>query len=535
MTERILKMPRLGETMDEGKVIGWMIAPGDSFKRGDSILEIETDKTIAEFPALGDGRLHEILVSIGDTVEVGKPLARIDIGNGPDWTAEEGEENAPAAEAVVAATMERPTKQGLVEIDLAMPRLGETMEEGRVAKWLKAPGDSFARGEPILEIETDKTIAEFPALTEGRLVSILRGDGEMVTVGEPIARIEIVAEAVAASDAVPAASANFQETASAVHVNVPRSPERTDGRVRATPLARRLAHRQGVDITLLAGSGRRGRIEKADVLAAAGGVGSPTKAGAPSDVKFTALRRGRMAYLDSGAGTGLPVLLLHGFAGDRTTWAAIVSGLKRAGRRVIVPDLPGHGLTEIAADGPADLSADLPQFLDSLGISKADIVAHSIGAVAALGLAASKERVGSISLIAPAGLGSEIDTHFVHGMANAKTAGEVAHLLRRLSVNGVDLSEGALGALAETFATGRLVSLAEAVAGASGQKVDVLSAIERLSATIPVRVLFGLEDRIIPWKHVLALPPRVAIHVLSRSGHMPQWDQTKDVLDILLS
>ena len=86
MSERILRMPRLGETMEEGKVVGWLVAPGDSFRRGDPILEIETDKTIAEFPALGDGRLDEILASAGDTLEVGAPIARIDIGDGPDWT-----------------------------------------------------------------------------------------------------------------------------------------------------------------------------------------------------------------------------------------------------------------------------------------------------------------------------------------------------------------------------------------------------------------------------------------------------------------
>ena len=118
-------------------------------------------------------------------------------------------------------------------------------------------------------------------------------------------------------------------------------------------------------------------------------------------------------------------------------------------------------------------------------------------------------------------------------MAQANAPGEVVHLLRRLSVNAVDLSEAALATLAKDLARGRLVALAGAVTGASGQKVDGLAAISRLSGTMPVRVLFGLEDRIIPWQHVLALPPTVAIHLLARSGHMPQWDQSKDVLEIL--
>jgi pyruvate dehydrogenase E2 component (dihydrolipoamide acetyltransferase) len=535
MTIRVLKMPRLGETMDEGKVVGWLVKPGDSFQRGDSIIEIETDKTIAEFPALGDGRLEEILVSIGDVIEVGKPLARIDIGAGPDWTAEDGEEAMPAEEAAVASTMDAPTA-AYAETDLAMPRLGETMEEGRVAKWLKAPGESFVRGESIIEIETDKTIAEFPALTDGRLVSILRHDGEMVTVGDPIARIEVPADTIVVDEAAapPAGLADGQAEAYATFSRKS-DVRRPDGRVRATPLARRLARRHGLDIDTLSGSGRRGRIEKADVLAAAEGGSAPTIA-APGDVQFATFARGRLAYLDSGKGEGNPILLLHGFAGDRTTWAAVAAGLKRAGRRVIVPDLPGHGLTEIVANAATDLFTDLPAFLDALKLSKVDIIAHSLGAVAALGLAsAAPGKIASISLIAPAGLGSDIDGHFIHGMASVKTGGEVAHLLRRLSVNGIDLSDTALNGLAGSLAEGRLVPLAEAIAGPSGQRIDSLAAIEKLSAQLPVRVLFGLQDRIIPWKHVLGLPPRVAVHLLARSGHMPQWDQTKDVLEILLS
>lgn len=432
MSERILKMPRLGETMEEGKIVGWLIKPGDSFSRGDPIIEIETDKTIAEFPALGDGRLEEVLVEIGDMIEVGKPLARIDIGSGPDWTAEDGSTAEPETEAAVA--------QAEATADTAKER---------------ALDDALMRS----------------------------GD-----------------------------------------------------RVRATPVARRIARRSGIDINSIAGTGRRGRIEKHDVLTAADGQSVPSKMPAAAETSYAALRRGRMAYLDSGKAFGGTVLLLHGFSGDRTTWAALLAGLRRAGKRVIAPDLPGHGLTEIEARSPFDLSADLVEFLDALAIAEVDVVAHSLGAVAALGLAVSEpRRVRSLSLIAPAGIGSEIDTVFVHGMAGARASGEVAHLLRRLSVNGIELSEAALEAIAAELARGRLSALAVAVAGPSGQRVDSLMTLQKLVASMPVRVLFGLEDRIIPWRQVLALPPRVAIHLLSRSGHMPQWDQPKDVLEILLS
>ncbi|MFB2553136.1 acetoin dehydrogenase dihydrolipoyllysine-residue acetyltransferase subunit [Ensifer soli] len=529
MTERTLKMPRLGETMDEGRIVGWLIRPGDAFKRGDPILEIETDKTIAEFPALGEGVLGDILVEIGDMIAVGTPIARIDIGTGPDWTAED---TVPVSAPLTAT--------GIVETDLAMPRLGETMDEGRVARWLKGPGDAFKRGEAILEIETDKTIAEFPALMDGTLVSITRGDGEMVTVGDPIARIAISSADLAAAGTDPATTAAAEAVATVAAAEAPvakpavalRAP--SSGPVRATPLARRIARRHGIDIRTIAGTGWRGRVEKSDVEASA--FGSATSP-APRDVLFASLAAGRLAYLDTGKGEKGTVVLLHGFSGDRTTWAALASSLKRADYRVLVPDLPGHGLTTIEAASASDLAASLPAFLDQVAPGETvRLVGHSLGSVAALDLALSaKGRVSDVTLLAPAGLGHEIDTGFVHGMAEADSAGEVAHLLRRLSPNRLDLSEAALVALAADLAKGRLKALAAALAGPAGQKVDSLTRLERLAGLLPVRIVFGLEDRIIPWQQVTAVPPRVAIHLLARSGHMPQWDQTKDVLDILLS
>lgn len=524
MTQRILKMPRLGETMEAGKVVGWLIKPGDAFKRGDPIIEIETDKTIAEFPALGDGILREVIAVAGDTVQVGQPLAHIEIGGGTDWTVGDGD----------TATLEAPA-EAMVEVDLAMPRLGETMEEGRIAKWLKAPGDRFVRGEAIIEIETDKTIAEYPALVEGRLVSILRGDGDMVTVGDPIARIEIPASdgpgPVAVHENAP------EEAARALpHAQPPKSRRLDEGPVRATPVARRLARRHGLDIRTIAGTGRRARVELADVQMVLSGTpqaGAP----APEGVRHAGLPRGRMAYLDTGPAAGKTFILLHGFAGDRTTWATLAAGLKRAGHRVVIPDLPGHGLTEIVASGAADLSADLPDFVRRVAPDgPLHVVAHSLGCVAAIDLAAMvQERVASLTLLAPAGLGPDIDADFIHGLAGASVAGEVSHLLRRLSVNPVQLSSPVLSGLAAELAKGRLKALAAAIAGPSGQRLDIIAQLEKRAAATPTRVIFGLEDRIIPWQHVTTVAPRVALHLLSRSGHMPQWDQPGDVLDIILS
>lgn len=424
MSERILKMPRLGETMEEGRIVGFLVKPGDSFKRGDSIIEIETDKTVAEFPALGDGTLNEWIGAIGDHVVVGAPLARIDIGAGPDWTSD-GEDEAPEAVAQ---------------------------------------------------------------------------------------DVEPVQEALETPTAKPAASTD------------------SGGRVRATPLARKVARQNGVDINSLSGSGRRGRIEKDDVLAASGGSKSN------SAVHFADLANGRVAYLDQGPKNGRAILLLHGFSGDRTTWTGIASGLRRANFRVIAPDLPAHGLTTIDATNTDELGAFLPAFLDALEVGEVDVVAHSLGAVAATQFAAAHaSRVSSVTLIAPAGIGSDVDVGFISGMAHATTAGEVSHLLRRIAAKPVELSPELAAEFAKTMAKGRLKALSAAIIGPSGQTIDIVPALEKLSHAKPVRVLVGLLDRIIPWQQATALPPSIAVHFLGQSGHMPQWDQSKDVLDLILN
>ncbi len=86
MSGTVLNMPRLGETMEEGTISAWLIAPGETFKRGDLLIVVETDKTAVEFPALGPGVMKEHLKQEGELVLVGEPIARIDLGEGPDWT-----------------------------------------------------------------------------------------------------------------------------------------------------------------------------------------------------------------------------------------------------------------------------------------------------------------------------------------------------------------------------------------------------------------------------------------------------------------
>lgn len=417
--------------------------------------------------------------------------------------------------------------------DLTLPRLGETMDTGRMVRWLKEPGDLVARGETLLELETDKTIVELPCLLGGRLLEQLCQAGDDIVVGAVIGRMEVEgAEAPAEPQAAaPSASAAQPKAATT------RSPAQTapvaggTGALRATPAARAAARVAGVALEALQGSGRRGRIEVRDVSCAA--PNRPATAG----LQYADTTLGRVAYADNGAGTKGSVLLLHGFSADNSVWAALASSLGALGLRVIAPDLAGHGSTAVAASTVESLTAPVLALVQSLGLpGPLHLIGHSLGAVVASQLAEQLgARTASLTLIAPAGLGREIAADFVHGMAAVQTPGELAHLLHFLGPRATGLSEPMLKTLADELARGRLQTLALALAAPSGaQRVDALRWLDKLAQRLPVRVYMGLLDQVIPPAQAQQLPARVAVHWLAQSGHMPMWDQPRELLDLLL-
>jgi pyruvate dehydrogenase E2 component (dihydrolipoamide acetyltransferase) len=177
-----------------------------------------------------------------------------------------------------------------------MEALSPTMEEGRIASWRKAEGDSVSTGDVLAEVETDKAIMELQARGEGTLRKILVGEGGTTAVGSLVAVIAAPDEDISSlvantGGAPPAATADPAASAPAPPVP-PAAPEPPEGRLKASPLARRLAIEQGVDLTSLEGSGPGGRIVKRDVTAPA--AVAPA-AGAPGtrwqDVPLTQLRK----------------------------------------------------------------------------------------------------------------------------------------------------------------------------------------------------------------------------------------------------
>ncbi|MCF8479343.1 MAG: alpha/beta fold hydrolase [Rhodospirillum sp.] len=404
---------------------------------------------------------------------------------------------------------------------LTMPRLGETMEEGTVSSWLVPVGEAFKRGDPLVVFETDKTAVEYPALGPGRLMETLVDPGDLVQVGAPIARIDLegAPDWTGATDGEEDTTDPTDSPAAAPPPKATRSLS-PGGRVRATPLARRAAERAGLDIETLVGTGRRGRVELVDVETARTG-GSP---------------RGSLAYTDYGPAGGPPVLLLHGFAGDRSTFEQLAKGLARRGLRATAVDLPAHGRTTAEAATLEDLVVAVTPLLDPR--QPVHLVAHSVGAAVAVKVAAraggQAGGVASLTLIAPAGLGLSIDAEFIGAMADPASLGMVGHLVRRLSDRAAGFSDTVLSAIHADLSRGRLKTLAGALVADGRQTVNVVSDLALLAESLPVRLLVGHRDTIVDWRDALAVSPRIAVHHFPNAGHMPHWDAPEIVADIIL-
>ena len=190
-----------------------------------------------------------------------------------------------------------------MSLDVVMPRLSDSMEEGTILKWLKAPGDNVELGEELVEIETDKANMVYEADAGGTLIEIVAAEGDTLPIGQVIARVGEPGEEPSGDGAAakptkeqkqtkPSAAAEETATPAPPATEAPpaAAPTNADGRVKASPLARRIARERGLDLVGVAGSGPGGRIVKADVekaIAAApapavGPAATPPPAAAPA-------------------------------------------------------------------------------------------------------------------------------------------------------------------------------------------------------------------------------------------------------------
>ena len=270
-------MPQMGESVTEGTVLSWFKQEGEEIAADEPLVEISTDKIDAEVPSPGAGTLVKLHVAEGDTVTVGQVLAEIAPSNGASAEHANGSDNGGSA--AVQEAPETDDAAGEV-LEIVMPQMGESVTEGTILEWAKGPGDAIAVDETIVEISTDKVDAEVPSPATGTITEILAEAGDTVTVGQVLARMQAGARRPARQrhPRRPRRGVGGPATGPAGTGNGAHVP---DGST-ISPVARRMASIEGVDLSRVAGSGPGGRITKADVLAAKGNGGAVVAAAAPA-------------------------------------------------------------------------------------------------------------------------------------------------------------------------------------------------------------------------------------------------------------
>jgi pyruvate dehydrogenase E2 component (dihydrolipoamide acetyltransferase) len=328
MAESIL-MPRLSDTMTEGVIAAWHKKVGDPVKKGDLLAEVETDKATMELESYKDGTLLHIGTEKGGKLQVNDLLAIIgnpgeDIsglvkgsgaGSTPAPKAAEPAQAAPAKEAAPAAA---PAKADMdlskMEEVVLMPRLSDTMTDGVIASWNKNVGDAVKKGDVLAEIETDKATMELESYKNGTLLYQGAAKGEKIAVNDLLCiigdagKVNVEAIVAAAKGGIPAASnaaapaaapAAPQAGDAAAEAVTAETAGTANGRVKASPLARRLAAEKGIDINKVSGSGDGGRIVKSDIdnyKAAAPAAAASAAAPAAASAKAPAAPAGQVSF-----------------------------------------------------------------------------------------------------------------------------------------------------------------------------------------------------------------------------------------------
>ena len=250
--------PALGESVAEASIAKWTKKVGDAVKKDEVLVELETDKVSLEVVAPADGVLSAINAGEGDTVVPGTVLGAVTEGGA-------AAASAPAAAAPAAAPA-APAASGGAAVDIAVPTMGESVAEGSIGTWLKKSGDTVAKDELLVEIETDKVAVEVSAPAAG-VLTITAADGDTVTPGQVIGSVAASGAAAAAAPAPAAAPANTGSAQAPASAHL-------------SPAVQRVVSENNLNPAALSASGPKGNITKADAIAAIGAAAPAAPAAA---------------------------------------------------------------------------------------------------------------------------------------------------------------------------------------------------------------------------------------------------------------
>ncbi len=287
----VIRMPLLSDTMTEGKIILWNKKVGDKVKSDDVLAEVETDKATMEVNGYVDGTLLYIGIQAGEVAKVNQVIAVVG-KEGEDYkslldagtNATAAKETAATAPAAPAATAAATTAVASAKVELPagakeirMPLLSDTMTEGKIVSWNKKVGDAVKSDDVLADVETDKATMEVVGYEEGTLLYIGVEAGQAAKINEIIAIVGkpgtdvsayVAAEKSGANNATAAPAAAGTAPATTAPTATAPAPEAvasSNGRVKASPLAKKLAADKGIDISKVSGSGDGGRITKKDI------------------------------------------------------------------------------------------------------------------------------------------------------------------------------------------------------------------------------------------------------------------------------
>ena len=354
---------------------------------------------------------------------------------------------------------------------ITMPKWGLAMEEGMLARWAVEEGEAISAGQEIMDIETTKIANVFESPVAGVLRRKVVRDGETVPVG---ALLGVVAEPDIADAEVEEFVGAFLESFKPAEA---------------------------------------GESAPAPELIDAGGW--------------------RIRRLKAGQSGRLPMLMIHGFGADHTTWMFNMAELS-ADRPVHAIDLPGHGgSSKDVGDGSVAYLADaVLAYMQAEGIESAHLVGHSLGGAIAIEIAArAPDRVAAVTLIAPAGFGAEIAHDFIEGFIAESRAKKLRPVLEMLVADPQmvthDMVEEVLKFKRLDGALAALKSIAAANFSAGAQRTSMREKLEGLSA--PVHVIWGEADRILPAHHAASLPASIKVTRVMDAGHIPHMEKAGEV------